>query len=165
MNYKTTKLQIKKSLARSYLLKNWSNGPISKVDLIGIDRANSGFRSEGRWNRILADGHHVTRSVSSRGVTMRLCINAYAYMHQRRRVSGRQVRGGTDFPASKIAKTKNVPREANKLWGEKFSWIRERERGGEGGEERREDGIKRNMEYEDGAAPTSSPCLFRTPFR
>lgn len=94
---------------------------------------------------------------------MRLCINAYAYMHQRRRVSGRQVRGGTDFPASKIAKTKNVPREANKLWGEKFSWIRER--GGEGGEERREDGIKRNMEYEDGAVPTSSPCLFRTPFR
>lgn len=51
-------------------------------------------------------------------------------MHQRRRVSGRQVRGGTDFPASKIAKTKNVPREANKLWGEKFSWIREREREG-----------------------------------
>lgn len=53
-------------------------------------------------------------------------------MHQRRRVSGRQVRGGTDFPASKIAKTKNVPREANKLWGEKFSWIRERERRGGG---------------------------------
>lgn len=41
----------------------------------------------------------------------------------------------------------------------------ERERRGEGGEERREDGIKRNMEYEDGATPTSSPCLFRTPFR
>lgn len=96
---------------------------------------------------------------------MRLCINAYAYMHQRRRVSGRQVRGGTDFPASKIAKTKNVPREANKLWGEKFSWIREREIERGGGEERREDGIKRNMEYEDGATPTSSPCLFRTPFR
>lgn len=87
---------------------------------------------------------------------MHICIREDAYRADRCEVA-RIFRSST---SENRQNEKRDPREVNKLWGEKFS-ERERERE----EERCEDGIKRNMEYEDGAMPTSSPCLFRIPFR
>lgn len=89
---------------------------------------------------------------------MHICIREDAYRADRCEVA-RIFRCG-DPPLPKIAKTKNaIHAKLTNCGARNFQRERERE------EERCEDGIKRNMEYEDGAMPTSSPCLFRTPFR
>lgn len=106
------------------------------VDLIGIDRANSGFRLEWkarRWNRI-SRGRPSRNTIHfeswGHDAIMHKCLCIYASEKTRIGSTGARRHGFSDppLPPSKIAKAKNDPREANKLWSEKFSWIGERER-------------------------------------
>lgn len=108
------------------------------VDLIGIDRANSGFRLEWkarRWNRI-SRGRPSRNTIHfeswGHDAIMHKCLCIYASEKTRIGSTGARRHGFSDppLPPSKIAKAKNDPREANKLWSEKFSWIGEREREG-----------------------------------
>lgn len=61
---------------------------------------------------------------------MHKCLCIYASEKTRIGSTGARRHGFSDppLPPSKIAKAKNDPHEANKLWSEKFSWIGERER-------------------------------------
>lgn len=83
--------------------------------------------------------------------------NVHAYMHQRRRVSGRQMRA-TDFPMQrplgprlparrKIADARRTSTDLTNYTAVEFSAER-REEGRKREEERCEHGMKGNMEYE-----------------